>query len=596
MFAVLAFSSYVGLSSYSSFQAKSFDITQKLVIASDLQLLIERMLMPPNDYLITGDNAERRNFAALTIDAARIFEKIKKRGVADDNGALAIEREVERGIIEMEQMGMNILSIDNPVGNREAARLMEEFDAFGAKLVEKVDGLHAGMLVEVEGHRDASARIDSIVRLGFFVLSVSVLAGLLVIIYLVRKTVVVQISKLTDAVTLVGSGNFDRQIDIKTGDELETLGSEFNRMSMALKHKMTEVSDYSVKLETTNRRLNQNILQLYTIYNISKTLSASVATEQLLVHIVKEVESSLKIHRINIMLVNEERTELHLAAGLGISDEAMNLKLKLDSDIYGMAVRTGHAEILCELSSNPRFTPTAGLDDNVSSMIIAPFRGRGEVIGLLNACKVEGDGFDNDAFELIVATANQIGMTLENARLLEKMRMQANTDGMTSLYNFRYFSDMLRQEFDRAKRYKRSLSLIMMDVDFFKKYNDAHGHPRGDEVLRGVASIIKNNARALDTVARYGGEEFVVILPETGEDMALVAAERFRKSVEEASFYGAETQPSGRVTISLGVASIGNSVKDADTLVRNADTALYCAKKDGRNRVRSISPDEAEPA
>ncbi len=177
-------------------------------------------------------------------------------------------------------------------------------------------------------------------------------------------------------------------------------------------------------------------------------------------------------------------------------------------------------------------------------------------------------------------------MTLENARLFEETRTLAITDGMTGLYNHRYFLESMGNEFERAKRYKRPLSLLMIDVDFFKNYNDAHGHQKGDEVLKGVAGILKRSVRKSDFVARYGGEEFAVILPETERPMALALAERIRKEVESTGFPGGETQPLGKISISLGAATTDDvTTKGIEELIKTADNRLYQAKEQGRNRV-----------
>ena len=199
--------------------------------------------------------------------------------------------------------------------------------------------------------------------------------------------------------------------------------------------------------------------------------------------------------------------------------------------------------------------------------------------------KLNGEYFDETSYELLAAAANQIGMTLENARLFEETKTLAITDGMTGLYNHRYFLERITEEFERTKRYKRSLSLIMIDVDHFKKYNDTHGHPKGDGILKGVAKILKDTVRKSDTAARYGGEEFVIILPETGGEEALLVAEKLRMEVETHDFPGGETQPLGRITISQGVASCKEELKSFDELIKNADNALYRAKEEGRNRV-----------
>jgi len=167
----------------------------------------------------------------------------------------------------------------------------------------------------------------------------------------------------------------------------------------------------------------------------------------------------------------------------------------------------------------------------------------------------------------------------------EALREMAITDGLTGLYNHRHFKDELEREFSGARRYNRPLSLIIADVDWFKHYNDSHGHIQGDNALKKVAALLRGTTREIDLVARYGGEEFVVVLPETDLDGAIRVAERIRRCVQEEVFAHEETQPGGDFTLSLGAASLSPRMLNASDLVEEADRALYNAKKLGRNRV-----------
>ncbi len=175
--------------------------------------------------------------------------------------------------------------------------------------------------------------------------------------------------------------------------------------------------------------------------------------------------------------------------------------------------------------------------------------------------------------------------TEELMKLNRKLEALSITDGLTGLYNHRYFYRRLAEEIERAKRYDRKLSLIMADIDNFKLYNDNQGHQKGDMVLKGVAECVKNTLRMNDVPARYGGEEFAVILPETGKATAAGVAERIRCEVERKDFPDEKTQPEGSITISLGVATFPDDGITIDELVRRADDALYRAKRKGRNRV-----------
>jgi diguanylate cyclase (GGDEF)-like protein len=167
----------------------------------------------------------------------------------------------------------------------------------------------------------------------------------------------------------------------------------------------------------------------------------------------------------------------------------------------------------------------------------------------------------------------------------EKLRQLAITDGLTGLYNYRFFREQLLHELDRARRHNLNVSLVMTDIDYFKHYNDKHGHPAGDVVLRTIATLLRENIRKIDIAARYGGEEFALILVETDKASAKIAAEKIRKIAEDYPFMYAEQQPGGRLTLSMGVATFPEDGDDFESLVSTADKRLYRAKQLGRNRV-----------
>ncbi|HTA77416.1 MAG TPA: diguanylate cyclase [bacterium] len=181
-------------------------------------------------------------------------------------------------------------------------------------------------------------------------------------------------------------------------------------------------------------------------------------------------------------------------------------------------------------------------------------------------------------------------LAIEYALLYERTRQIAITDRLTGLYNFGYFLDRLKEEKMRAERYHRLLSLIIFDIDHFKKYNDANGHPAGNEVLKKIAQILKAEAREVDIVARYGGEEMVVILPETGRRRAAELAERIREKIASTVFEKMDSQPLKKVTVSAGVATYPVDAANEESLTKRADASLYEAKSKGRNQVVSFDP------
>jgi diguanylate cyclase (GGDEF)-like protein len=179
------------------------------------------------------------------------------------------------------------------------------------------------------------------------------------------------------------------------------------------------------------------------------------------------------------------------------------------------------------------------------------------------------------------AIARQLAVALESVRLQAAVRALTFTDELTGLHNRRFFEQELKREAERARRFRRPLALVLLDVDHFKSYNDTFGHRAGDEALRRVAGHLADAApRRLDAVARYGGEEFVVLLAETDLEGARLVAERIRDSVERSDEF---RRP---LTISAGIADVPGGECDAEALVLSADDALYQAKRDGRNCVR----------
>jgi diguanylate cyclase (GGDEF)-like protein len=181
-------------------------------------------------------------------------------------------------------------------------------------------------------------------------------------------------------------------------------------------------------------------------------------------------------------------------------------------------------------------------------------------------------------------------LTQERVRMMEKLQRLAITDGLTKLHNSRSFYSQLEVEVDRFNRYKHPLSLLLLDIDHFKEYNDNHGHLEGDKVLVRISQLIKSCLRKLDTAYRYGGEEFTVILPETSGEEAVLVAERIRKTIQSEKFTPEPGKKLG-ITISIGAAQYAPE-EQLSTFIQRADKAMYLSKQQGRNRVTALSAEE----
>ncbi|MDQ7825768.1 MAG: sensor domain-containing diguanylate cyclase [Candidatus Eremiobacteraeota bacterium] len=204
---------------------------------------------------------------------------------------------------------------------------------------------------------------------------------------------------------------------------------------------------------------------------------------------------------------------------------------------------------------------------------------RGKLLGLiLIGSKTIGEGYKAQEINIISLTSRILGISLEKS-LSYKL---ANHDGLTGLFVVRYFHERLKEELAAPRSFTEGCSLLLFDIDHFKKFNDTFGHQQGDAVLRGVAALIKSGVKAQDIAARYGGEEMVIALPSTERDAAYNAAERIRKVIESSPFLGLPDDV--RVTVSIGVASYPRDAQTPEDLIARADKALYRAKHEGRNR------------
>ncbi len=227
-----------------------------------------------------------------------------------------------------------------------------------------------------------------------------------------------------------------------------------------------------------------------------------------------------------------------------------------------------------------------GVGKKSKSWLGVPMISRDKVLGVIAVQNFELEGvYDENDENVLKTIANQAAVAIKNAMLYEEMKILSNTDGLTGLFNSRYFWELLPKELDRALRYQRKLSMVIFDLDNFKSYNDTYGHQVGDFLLKKVADIIYKLARKVDFCARYGGEEFVVLLPETDSKGAELFGERVRTAIEKSIFKYKYESIVVKMTVSGGVSTFSPDIYEPRDLVKYADTALYRAKSEGKNRI-----------
>jgi diguanylate cyclase (GGDEF)-like protein len=264
------------------------------------------------------------------------------------------------------------------------------------------------------------------------------------------------------------------------------------------------------------------------------------------------------------------------------------VKKNTSNDIFARYIRDHHLPLLVrDLSSDTRFFIRR---PRFSSLIALPIVVNGRFWGTLKGVAAEPDQFDEDDLRLLSVLDGIASIALANVRLFQKTQDLAITDGLTGLYVHNYFKERLAEEWSRSKSHALPLSMALLDVDHFKKINDAHGHPVGDIVLRQIASLLRRRLRETDFLSRYGGEEFGIIMPQTNIAEARQVCEELRRCAEAERFFlpiESFHPVQVKVTVSIGVAALGGSVKTEDELLRAADVALYAAKENGRNRVEA---------
>ncbi|MGA2775041.1 MAG: sensor domain-containing diguanylate cyclase [Candidatus Omnitrophota bacterium] len=221
---------------------------------------------------------------------------------------------------------------------------------------------------------------------------------------------------------------------------------------------------------------------------------------------------------------------------------------------------------------------------NSEELIIVPLKSKEKVNGLIIADNfVTKKPITKDDLRMLIMLGNQAGLAIEDSQLYEKSVIRGHSDYLTDLWNHGYFQMILQKELEKSKAMKLPLSIIMIDIDDFKIYNDQLGHQAGDTALKEMANLLKNQSRKMDSVCRYGGEEFTIILPQTDKKEAFMIAERLRMDIDRHKFFSEEILPAKKLTASLGLATFPEDGQTPSQLVAASDKSLYAAKSKGKN-------------
>jgi diguanylate cyclase (GGDEF)-like protein len=340
--------------------------------------------------------------------------------------------------------------------------------------------------------------------------------------------------------------------------------------------------------EETQKRLAETTV----LHKVAEVINATLDLKEIFQRVVEELSRTFDYRLADIYLLEKEG--LRLQAQVGYDAQTTIDFIPLERGVIGRVARTGKPAFIPDVSQDPDYI-TAYPD--IKSEICIPVKSGETLLGTLNVESDKKRPLTDDDLQLLSTLSSHIGVAIENAHLYEETQRLAITDGLTGLYNLRHFYEALEKEIQRSKRYHRSVSLIILDIDDFKAYNDLYGHLAGDDLLTELARLMSQVTRQTDTLARYGGEEFTIILPETETEGARLLAERLLEEVREHRFSTQDGQTIGQITISLGVATYPHHADSAKALVDAADKALLRAKQAGKSRLSVCEEEltEVEP-
>ncbi|HTR44995.1 MAG TPA: sensor domain-containing diguanylate cyclase [Thermodesulfovibrionales bacterium] len=323
---------------------------------------------------------------------------------------------------------------------------------------------------------------------------------------------------------------------------------------------------------------------------IGRVLSSDIEMDEMLLLIMKSIKKAVGASSWSVFLIDEETGDLVLKRTNDRKKGQENLRIKPGEGIAGWVLREGIAAIVPDVSRDERCRRKGSgkTTTGTSSLVCVPIKSNEKTIGAIELMSAStGKPFTRDDLALLARIVDYAAVAIKVASLYQKMAELSVTDDLTKLFNSRYLNRTIEVELQRSERSRTSVSLIFMDIDYFKQVNDEFGHLTGSKLLVEVGQLLLKNLRSIDIVARYGGDEFVIVLPQTPSAVASRVAQRIRKSVEQNVFMKKEGCQI-KITASFGVASYPESAKTKEELLRLADEAMYRVKNQTRNGVYAI--------
>jgi diguanylate cyclase (GGDEF)-like protein len=319
--------------------------------------------------------------------------------------------------------------------------------------------------------------------------------------------------------------------------------------------------------------------QLEAINAIAREATVAVDLKELLAKSCEKIQKAFEVSDVSVFLKDDEDLVLRARHGdltLCIPEGG---RLRAGVGSWGRALHESKTLVENDLKTNP---DQPGIHLETVSRTCIPLVSFGQTLGLLVLSSSRAGSFRVSDIQPLESVADICATAIQNAHYVERVKQLAYLDGLTGIFNRRFFELRIEEEMERARRFETGMAVIMVDIDQFKRLNDEFGHLLGDEVLRQVSSIFSQQLRKIDVVCRYGGEEFAILLSQTSLQHAMGVSEKLRRLVENWQFPGVPRP----VTISAGTATYPDHGATRDEVVKAADAGLYAAKQAGRNCVR----------
>jgi diguanylate cyclase (GGDEF)-like protein len=542
--------------------------------------------------------APHREVAAALKTDWKLLSSVKNVRVVDQAGRIRWSRHVE----EQGQAAVNFdrRLMDEPAGTLQGDTFTLPIGGASCAACHQGDSLHLGAVQLVLAPPQRLGEVDDIYRLAMGGTGLLALLFLAALILGLRVYVTRPVARLAKAMERAKSGDFLVRVPVERDDEVGRLAQGFNSMLARMTElKVAEIETQQdlemmqrelalkAELQQANSKLEVTVKELSLLFELTRSLNSTLELEPLFNLVCDLVGQGLGYAEFSVMLLSPVDDELVYQAGYGLPPHFKGeVRFKVGEGAAGACAQLGERVYVEDVTTDPRFVRRA---NEVGALVCVPMTFKEERVGVLNFRKREPASFAEAEMRLLESVANQAAMAIVNARLHEETVELSITDALTGVFNRRHLFKQLDMEVLRAQRFGNPLSVVMIDIDHFKHFNDTAGHPAGDQVLKGTAELLKGVLRKLDTLARYGGEEFMVLLPQIAKSEAMEVAEKLRRAVERTAFPEGDKQPGGKVTISVGVGSFPEDGGDLERLVDATDSALYASKRGGRNKVSAYS-------